>query len=171
MLKDFKEFALKGNVIDLAVGVVVGAAFSPIVASIVNDILMPPIGLLVGGADFSNMFVVLKDGTKALPPYESLAAAKAAGAVTVNVGVFINTVVNFLIVAVAIFFVVKGMNRLRRQQPAPVPAVVEPPKSEFLLAEIRDLLRERHEAARFSSPPDPTRLADLATTARSSLGR
>src|SRR2546423_8432806 len=131
MLKDFKEFALKGNVIDLAVGVVIGAAFGPIVTSIVNDILMPPIGLLVGGADFSNLFVVLKDGTKALPPYESLAAAKGAGAVTVNIGVFINTVMNFLIVGGAIFFFGEGMNRLMRQQLVPASAAVRvvPPQT------------------------------------------
>src|SRR5438067_6801019 len=122
MLKEFKEFALKGNVIDLAVGVVIGAAFGPIVTSLVNDILMPPIGLVVGGVDFSNLFFVLKDGVKGAPPYESLAAAKAAGAVTVNLGIFINTLINFLIVAGAIFFVVKGINRLRRQQPAAAPA-------------------------------------------------
>src|SRR5689334_11103065 len=107
MFKEFREFALKGNVIDLAVGVVIGAAFGPIVTSLVNDILMPPIGLVVGGVDFSNLFVVLKDGAKLPAPYESLAAAKAAGAVTINIGTFINVVINFLIVAFAIFFVVK----------------------------------------------------------------
>src|SRR3954465_6120621 len=112
MLKEFREFALKGNVVDLAVGVIIGGAFGPIVTSLVNDVIMPPIGLAIGGVDFSNLFFVLKDGAKAAPPYESLAAAKAAGAVTVNPGVFINTVINFLIVAVAIFLVVKGINRL-----------------------------------------------------------
>jgi large conductance mechanosensitive channel len=143
MLKDFREFALKGNVVDLAVGVIIGAAFGPIVTSLVNDIIMPPIGLLIGGVDFSNLFFVLKDGAKVAPPYESLAAAKAAGAVTINIGTFINVLINFLIVAVAVFFVVKAINRLRRQQPTPAPAPAAPARSEILLEEIRDSLRAR----------------------------
>jgi large conductance mechanosensitive channel len=151
MLKEFKEFALKGNVVDLAVGVVIGAAFGPIVTSLVNDILMPPIGLVVGGVDFSNLFVVLKDGAKAAPPYESLAAAKAAGAVTINFGVFINVLINFLIVALAVFFLVKGINRLRRQTPV-IPAPVAPSRSEVLLEEIRDALKQRNTTA---GMPDP----------------
>src|SRR5687768_449995 len=114
MLKEFQEFALKGNVVDLAVGVVIGAAFGPIVTSLVNDIIMPPIGLAIGGVDFSNLFVVLKDSPTLAPPYPSPAAAKAAGAVTLNIGTFINVVINFVIVAGAVFFVVKGINRLRR---------------------------------------------------------
>jgi len=143
MLKEFKEFALKGNVVDLAVGVVIGAAFGPIVTSLVNDIIMPPIGLLIGGVDFSNLFVVLREGTKLPAPYASLAAAKAAGAVTLNIGVFINLVINFFIVAAAVFLVVKGINRLRRQQPAPVPPPAPPTRSEVLLEEIRDALARR----------------------------
>ena len=114
MLKEFKEFAIKGNVVDLAVGVVLGAAFGNIVNSLVKDLITPPIGLLIGGVDFSNLFVVLKDGAKVAPPYASLAAAAQAGAVTLNLGVFINTLINFLIVGLSMFVVVKGINRLRR---------------------------------------------------------
>jgi len=140
MLKEFKEFAMKGNVIDLAVGVVIGGAFGGIVTSLVNDVLMPPIGLLTGGVDFSNLFVTLRDGVKAAGPYASLAEAKAAGAVTLNLGVFANTVIQFSIVAFAIFLLVRAVNRLRRQEPPP-PA--ETPRQEVLLAEIRDLLKVR----------------------------
>jgi len=140
MLKEFKEFAMKGNVIDLAVGVVIGGAFGGIVTSLVNDVLMPPIGLLTGGVDFSNLFVTLRDGVKAAGPYASLAEAKAAGAVTLNLGVFVNTCIQFLIVAFAIFLLVRSINRLRRQEPPP-PA--ETPRQEVLLAEIRDLLKVR----------------------------
>jgi large conductance mechanosensitive channel len=140
MFKEFKEFALKGNVMDLAVGVIIGGGFGAIVTSLVNDIIMPPIGLLVGGVDFSNLFVVLKAGVKAVPPYASLAAAKAAGAVTLNLGVFINALINFLIIAFTIFLVIKAMNRLRRQH-AEAPAPAAPPRQEELLEEIRDLLK------------------------------
>ena len=155
MLKEFREFALKGNVVDLAVGVIIGAAFGPIVTSLVNDILMPPIGLVVGGVDFSNLFLVLKDGPKMPAPYASLAAAKAAGAVTLNIGVFINVVLNFLIVAGAVFFVVKAINRMRRQQAA---APTVPPRSEVLLEEIRDALKERSPLVRV---PDVGAMPDV----------
>lgn len=121
MLKEFKEFAMRGNVLDMAIGIVIGASFGAIVSSFVADVIMPPIGLLLGNIDFSNLFIVLKEG-KVPGPYESLAAAKAAGAVTVNYGVFFNTIVSFLIVAFAIFLLVKNVNRLKRQQEAP-PAV------------------------------------------------
>lgn len=121
MFKEFKEFAMRGNVVDMAVGIVIGAAFGTIVKSLVDDILMPPVGLLLGNVDFSNIFFTLKEGAKAAGPYASLAAAKAAGAVTLNLGVFVNTVISFLIVALAVFLVVKGMNRLKREQEA-VPA-------------------------------------------------
>ena len=117
MLKEFREFALKGNAVDLAVGVIIGAAFGGIVTSLVNDILMPPIGKLLGGVDFANLFVVLGAGS-----FPSLKAAKEAGAATLNYGVFVNAVINFLIVALALFLVVKGMNRLKREQPAPAAA-------------------------------------------------
>ncbi|HWA86625.1 MAG TPA: large conductance mechanosensitive channel protein MscL [Opitutus sp.] len=140
MLKEFREFALRGNVVDLAVGVIIGGAFGGIVNSIVNDIIMPPVGLLIGGVDFSNLFIVLKEGAKAAGPYASVAAAKAAGAVTFNYGVFINTVINFTIVAVAVFALVSVMHKLHRQHPAPPPA---PPRSEVLLEEIRDLLKKK----------------------------
>lgn len=126
MLKEFKEFALKGNVVDMAVGIIIGAAFGTIVKSLVDDIIMPPIGLLLGNVDFSNLFVVLREG-KVAGPYVSVAAAKQAGAVTLNVGLFINTVISFLIVAFSVFLVVKGMNRLKKQAPPPDPATKECP--------------------------------------------
>ena len=122
MLKDFREFALRGNVVDMAVGIVIGASFGGIVSSLVADVVMPPIGLLLGGVDFSNLFLTLKAGEKLAGPYASLADAKAAGAVTVNIGVFLNAVVSFLIVAFAVFLVVRGMNRLKREAPAPAAA-------------------------------------------------
>ena len=114
MWKEFREFALKGNAVDLAIGVIIGAAFGGIVTSLVNDIMMPPIGKAMGGVDFSNMFLVLGDGS-----YPSLKAAKDAGAATINYGVFINGVINFLIVAFVLFMVVKAMNRMKREAPAP----------------------------------------------------
>lgn len=117
MWEEFKKFAIQGSVLDLAVGVIIGAAFGKIVTSLVDDVIMPPIGYLLGGVDFSNLFVSLSGKT-----YESLAAAKAAGAPTWNMGVFINTVINFLIVAGAVFlFIVKPANRLRAQTPPPPP--------------------------------------------------
>ncbi len=121
MLKEFKEFAMRGNVLDMAVGIVVGAAFGAIVKSLVSDVVMPPIGLLLGNVDFTNLFAVLKEGTKAAGPYATLAAAQEAGAVTLNWGVFINSVVNFLIVAFAIFVLVRGVNRMKRKEEAPPP--------------------------------------------------
>lgn len=117
MLKEFKEFIAKGNVIDLAVGLVIGAAFGKIVTSLVNDIVMPPIGMLLGGVDFANLFVTLKG-----PHLETLKAAKDGGAVTINYGLFINTCIEFLVVALVIFLVVKAINRLRRQ-PADLPTM------------------------------------------------
>ena len=118
MLKEFKEFAVKGNVVDMAVGIIIGGAFGTIVKSLVADVLMPPIGLLMGGVDFSNMFIVLKDaeGGGALL---SLAEAKEAGAVTINYGLFMNSVISFLIVAFAVFLVVKQINKLKREEEAP----------------------------------------------------
>jgi large conductance mechanosensitive channel len=116
MLKEFREFALKGNALDLAIGVIIGAAFGGVVASLVKDILMPPIGLGLGGVDFSNLFVVLGSGS-----YPSLKAAQEAGAATLNYGVFINTLINFFIVAAALFATVKVMNRMKREAP-PAPA-------------------------------------------------
>ena len=118
MLKEFKEFAVKGNMIDMAVGIIIGAAFGKIVSSMVSDIMMPPIGKLLGGADFSNLFINLSGGD-----YPSLAAAKAAGAATINYGVFINQLSDFIIVAFVLFLVVKGVNKMKREEaPAPVTA-------------------------------------------------
>ena len=122
MLKDFKEFAMRGNVMDMAVGIIIGASFGGIVSSLVADVIMPPIGLALGNVDFSNLFVTLKAGAKAAGPYASLADAKAAGAVTVNVGVFANTIISFLIVAFAMFMVIRGMNNMKREAPAPAAA-------------------------------------------------
>ncbi len=116
MLKEFREFALRGNAVDLAIGVIIGAAFGAIVNSLVSDILMPPIGRILGGVDFSNFFLVLGSGQ-----FPSLKAAKDAGAATVNYGVFLNTLINFLIIAGVMFAVVKGMNRLKREEPASAP--------------------------------------------------
>ena len=118
MLKEFKEFALRGNVVDMAVGIVVGAAFGTIVTSLVDDIIMPPIGLLLGGVDFTNLFMLLKAGSPA-GPYASLADAQAAAAVTINYGVFINVVISFLIVAFVIFLLIRNINRMKREEEAP----------------------------------------------------
>jgi large conductance mechanosensitive channel len=115
MLKEFKEFALRGNLVDMAVGIVVGVAFGAIANSLVSDVVMPPIGLLLGKVDFANLFAVLKEGATA-GPYASLAAAKQAGAVTLNYGAFINTLINFVIVALAVFLVVRTINRMRRTE-------------------------------------------------------
>lgn len=119
MFKEFKEFAMRGNVIDMAIGIIIGGAFGPIVGSMVSDILMPPIGLAMGNVDFGNLFILIKEGTKAAAPYASLADAKAAGAVTINYGVFINSVISFVIVAFCVFLLVKTMNRLKREEAAP----------------------------------------------------
>jgi large conductance mechanosensitive channel len=146
MLKEFKEFAMKGNVLDMAVGIIIGGAFGTIISSLVADLLMPPIGLAMGGVDFSNLFVTLKDGATAAGPYASLADAKAAGAVTLNYGVFVNAVVSFLIVALAVFLLVRGVNSVRRQQenaPAPPPG---PTPEQTLLGEIRDLLKASRQS-------------------------
>lgn len=134
MFKEFKDFAMRGNVIDLAIGVVIGAAFGAIVKSLVDDILMPVLGLLLGNADFGNLFVVLKEGS--LPkPYDTLALAQEAGAVTLNYGLFINTIVSFIIVAFAIFLLIRSINRLQQEEQAPPaePIVKECP---FCFSEI-----------------------------------
>jgi large conductance mechanosensitive channel len=122
VIKDFRAFIMRGSVVDLAVGVIIGAAFGSIVKSLVEDVLMPPIGLATGGIDFSNKFVVLKEGAKAAAPYMSLADAKAAGAVTVNYGLFINQTVSFLIVAACVFMVVRLVARMQGPPPAPAPS-------------------------------------------------
>jgi len=141
MWREFRDFAMRGNVIDLAVGIILGAAFTTIVNSLVNDIIMPPLGLLIGGLDFSNFFITLKGGA-----YPTPEAAKAAGAVTLNYGLFINAVLRFVIVAFAIFILVRQVNRLRwetSKEEAPPPP---PPREEVLLTEIRDLLDIRLKA-------------------------
>ena len=140
MFKEFKEFAVKGNVIDLAVGVVIGGAFGSIVTSLVKDVVMPPIGLILGKIDFSEMFLVLKEG-KTAGPYATIDAAHKASAVTLNYGTFINTVISFLIVAFSIFLVVKAINKLKREEAAAPAEPAPPTKEEELLAEIRDLLK------------------------------
>jgi large conductance mechanosensitive channel len=137
MFEEFKKFAMRGNVIDLAVGVVIGAAFGTIVSSLVADIIMPPIGYAMGGIDFSNFFLVLKGGD-----FATLADAKKAGAVTINYGVFINAVINFLIVAAALFMLVRTINRLQDTKPAPDAAPAPPPEDILLLREIRDSLKK-----------------------------
>ncbi len=141
MLKEFKEFALKGNMVDLAVGIVIGAAFGAIVSSLVDDIFMPIIGLIIGGIDFSNLFIVLSNPDNL--PVPSLTAAQEAGIATLNVGLFINAVVKFTIIAFALFLVVKAMNSLkRREEESPPVAAKEPPADIALLTEIRDLLKK-----------------------------
>ncbi|OPY64419.1 MAG: Large-conductance mechanosensitive channel [Syntrophorhabdus sp. PtaU1.Bin050] len=126
MFKEFKEFAMKGNVIDMAVGIIIGAAFGTIIKSLVDDVLMPPIGLLLGNVDFSNFFVTIKEG-KLAGPYATLAAAKNAGAVTVNIGIFINTIISFLIVAFSVFIVIKNVNRFKKEPPPADPTTKECP--------------------------------------------
>jgi large conductance mechanosensitive channel len=118
IVKEFREFAVRGNVVDMAVGIIIGGAFGTIVQSLVKDILMPPIGLLLGGVDFSDLFLTLKAGTTA-GPYATLAMAQQAGAVTINIGQFLNAVISFLIVAIAVFLLIKVINSLRREQEAP----------------------------------------------------
>ena len=118
MFKEFKEFAMRGNVVDMAVGIIIGGAFGTIVKSLVSDVMMPPIGLLLGGVDFSDLFLTLKEGVTA-GPYATLAGAQAAGAVTISYGLFMNAVISFLIVAFAVFLLIKGLNKLQREKEAP----------------------------------------------------
>jgi large conductance mechanosensitive channel len=137
MLKEFRDFAMRGNVVDMAVGIIIGASFGTIVKSMVDDIIMPPVGLLLGGIDFTNIFLTLKGES-----FPSLEQARAAGAVTLNVGVFLNSVITFAIVAFCVFVLIKAMNRLKAQSDA-APAdekPAPPPRSEVLLEEIRDAL-------------------------------
>ncbi len=142
MMKEFKEFVMRGNVLDMAVGIIIGAAFGTIISSMVNDVIMPPIGLILGGIDFSGFYILLKAGATAPPPYANLAAAKAAGAVTLNYGMFINHIISFLIIAFSIFLVVKSVNKLKRQKPAEEPAPAATPEDILLLREIRDSLKK-----------------------------
>jgi large conductance mechanosensitive channel len=141
MLREFKEFAMRGNVVDMAVGIVIGAAFGKIVDSLVRDVIMPPIGLLLGKVDFSNLFFVLKEGRTA-GPYLTREAAQTAGAVTFNYGMFINTVISFVIVAFAVFLLIRAINRLRRKEEEKPAAPPAPPEQVALLREIRDALKK-----------------------------
>ena len=138
MLEEFKKFAMRGNVVDMAVGVIIGAAFGKIVESLVKDLIMPPIGLLLGRVDFTNLFFVLKDGATA-GPYLSVEAAQKAGAVTFNYGIFINTCIGFLIIAFAVFLLIRAINRLQASAPAAAPPT---PEEVTLLREIRDSLKK-----------------------------
>ena len=137
MLKEFKAFAMRGNVVDMAVGIIIGAAFGKIVSSLVNDVIMPPIGKLMGNVDFSNLFVVL-----GAQKFDSLKAAKDAGVATVNYGLFINTLIDFVIVAFAIFLLVKGINAMKKKEEAKAAVPPGPSAEEKLLTEIRDLLKK-----------------------------
>ncbi|TKB60595.1 MAG: large-conductance mechanosensitive channel protein MscL [Nitrospira sp.] len=140
MLKEFKEFAMKGNVLDMAIGVIMGGAFGKIVSSLVSDVLMPPIGLALGGVDFTGLFINLSGAAQ-----PSLVAAKAAGAATINYGVFLQTILDFIIIAFVIFMFVKQMNRFKREAPAaPPPPPPGPTNEEKLLMEIRDAVKSRH---------------------------
>ena len=144
MLKEFKEFAMKGNFVDMAVGIVIGASFSTIVKSLVDDIIMPAVGVVTGGVDFSNLFFVLKDSAEGAS-YSTLAAAQEAGAVTINYGLFINALVTFVIVAFALFLVIKGINKanqaMAEEEQAKEEAPAEPSDEIKLLTEIRDALQ------------------------------
>ncbi len=128
MVKDFRAFVMRGNVVDMAVGIIIGAAFGTIVKSLVDDVIMPPIGLALGNVDFSNLFVVLKDGAKAAPPYATIAQAHAAGAVTLNYGLFINTIISFIIIAIAVFILIRFMAKL--ETTVKKPAVAAPTTKE-----------------------------------------
>jgi large conductance mechanosensitive channel len=141
MFKEFKEFAVKGNVMDMAVGIIIGAAFGTLVSTFVDNVLMPPLGLLIGGVDFSSLFLVLKEGATP-PPYGTIEAAKEAGAVVIGYGMLINALISFLIVAFVLFILVKNINRLKKEaEEAPAsPETPEPPADIRLLTEIRDLL-------------------------------
>jgi len=131
MLKEFKEFAMKGNMVDMAIGIIIGAAFGKIVSSLVGDVLMPPLGKVMGNVDFSNLFVNLSEGN-----YNSLVAAKAAGAATINYGLFINAVIDFVIIAFVLFLIVKGMNTMRREEKAAAPAPLKTKECSFCFSTI-----------------------------------
>lgn len=141
MFQEFKDFIIKGNAFDLAVGVIIGGVFGAVVNSLVGDVLMPPIGAVMGGVDFSNMFMTIKEGSKAAGPYATLAAAKDAGAVTLNFGAFLNTLVNLVIVGFVLFILVRAVNVARRPVPAPPAPPAPTPEDIVLLREIRDALK------------------------------
>jgi large conductance mechanosensitive channel len=141
MFKEFKEFAIRGNVIDLAVGIIIGAAFGKIVDSLVKDIILPPIAMLMGKVDFANLYLLLSEG-KTPAPYATLDAAQKAGAVTLNYGVFINVLISFIIVTFAVFLVIKGINNMKREEAITPAAPAATPEDIELLREIRDLLKK-----------------------------
>jgi large conductance mechanosensitive channel len=142
MLKEFREFAMRGNVVDMAVGIIIGVAFGTIIQSLVKDVIMPPIGLALGNVDFSNLFSVLKEGVPP-GPYAALVEAQEAGAVTINYGTFINTIITFLIVAFAVFLLIRSINNMKKKEDEAPAAPPEPSKEETLLTEIRDILKQR----------------------------
>jgi len=127
MMKEFKEFAVKGNMVDMAVGIIIGAAFGTIIKSLVADVIMPPIGLLLGGVDFSNLFIVLKEAATGAAMYTTIAEAHEAGAVTLNYGAFINTIISFLIIAFAVFILIRNLNKMKKEKPAPDPTAKDCP--------------------------------------------
>lgn len=135
MLKEFKEFAIKGNVVDMAVGIIIGAAFTGVVQSLVKDVLMPPLGLLMGGVDFSDFFIVLKEGSIP-PPYATMAAAREAGAVTLSYGIFLNTLISFLIVSFAVFILIRYINKLKRPEEKPEPVAPSVKKCQYCFSDI-----------------------------------
>jgi large conductance mechanosensitive channel len=141
VLKEFREFAVRGNVVDMAVGIIIGAAFGKIVDSLVKDVIMPPIGLLLGKVDFSNLFVVLREGAAA-GPYLTVEAAQKAGAVTLNYGLFINTGISFVIIAFAVFLLIRAINQLKKKEEAKPAAPAAPAEEVVLLRQIRDALKK-----------------------------
>ncbi len=141
MLKEFKDFAMRGNVVDMAVGIIIGASFGKIVESLVKDVIMPPVGLLLGKVDFSNLFMVMRDGTTP-GPYLTVDAAQKVGAVTFNYGMFINTCISFVIVAFAVFLLIRAINRMKRQEEEKTATPAAPPEDVILLREIRDALKK-----------------------------
>ena len=141
MLKEFKDFAIKGNVIDLAVGVIIGSAFGAIVKSLVDDVIMPPLGVLLGNVDFSNLFIIIKEGTSP-SPYNTIADAARAGAVVLKYGLFINTVVSFIIVAFSVFILIRQLSRLKKDENTVAQSTPAPSQDIILLGEIRDLLKK-----------------------------
>lgn len=153
MIKEFREFAMRGNVVDMAVGIIIGAAFGRIVDSMVKDLIMPPVGLLLGKVDFTNMFLVLREGAAA-GPYPTVEAAQKAGAVTFNYGMFINHIVSFVLVAFAVFLLVRWINRMRRKQEEK-PKEAPPPEDVVLLREIRDALTSKAAMNAPTKRPSP----------------
>jgi large conductance mechanosensitive channel len=142
VLREFREFAVRGNVVDMAIGIVIGAAFTSIVNSLVRDVLMPPVGALMGDMDFSDLFIILRDSSGGAP-YATLKAAQDAGAITINMGMFVNALISFVIVAFALFMVVKAINKLKRKAEETPKAEPKPTREQELLAEIRDLLKTK----------------------------